>query len=77
LGFALAGIQQSRQTLEKVASSKIVETATALCGLDQINCSNRNARNSTFVQQGAAAIEKPHGQGRASLIESGDGRIHY
>jgi hypothetical protein len=77
LGLALTGIQQPRQTLEKVASPKIVETATTLCGVDQINCSNGNARNSTFVQQGATAIEKPHGQDRASLIKSCGGRIHF
>jgi len=77
LGLALAGIEQSRQALEKIASSNIVEAAAALCGLDQINCSNGNARNSTFVQQAATAIEKPHGQDRASLIKSCDGRIHF
>jgi hypothetical protein len=61
LGLALAGIEQSREALEKVASSKIIKTATSFCCLDYINRPEGCARNSAFVQQGSAAIEKPHG----------------
>jgi hypothetical protein len=76
LGLALTGIDQPREALEKVASSKIIETATAFCRLDYINSTKRRARNWAFIQQGATAIEEPHRQSRASLIESRNGRIH-
>ena len=74
--LAVAGIEQSRETLEKISSTKIIETATALRCFDQIHCTKRRARNSGFLQQCAAAIEKPHRQDWASLVESRGERIH-
>jgi hypothetical protein len=71
LRFTLTGIQQSRQALEKVASAKIVESATALCRFDQINRAKGAARNSALVQQRSAAIQQSHWQDRAGLIDRG------
>jgi len=76
LGLALTGIEQSREALEKVARSKIIEAATALCRLDKINCAKWSARNPAFIQQSAAAIEKSHRQDSASLADGSGGRIH-
>jgi hypothetical protein len=54
--LALARLKEPRDGLEKIASAKIVETATALRGLDQINCQKWGALNSGFLQQRVASI---------------------
>jgi hypothetical protein len=52
----VAGLEQPRDRLEKIASTKIVEAAATLRGLDQINCKKRGALNSGFLQQRAPSI---------------------
>jgi hypothetical protein len=46
----VAGLEQPRDGLEKIAAAKIVERAAALRGLDQINCKKWGALNSCFLQ---------------------------
>jgi hypothetical protein len=50
LGFALAGIEQSRDCLKKFASSKIIKARSAFCRFDQINRTNGRARDGRFIQ---------------------------
>jgi hypothetical protein len=52
----VARLEQPRDSLEKIAAAKIVETAPALRGLDQINCAKWEAWNSRLLQQRVAFI---------------------
>jgi hypothetical protein len=52
----VARLEQPRDSFEKIASAKILKTATALRSLDQINCKKWGALNSGFLQQRAASI---------------------
>jgi peptide-methionine (S)-S-oxide reductase len=72
----LAGVEQTREGLQKIASAKIAETATAHRALDQIKGKDRGVRNSGFLQQCSAAVEKPNGQQRTSLFKGGGRGIH-
>ncbi len=65
-----------REGFEKIAFAKIAETAAAHRSLNQVRCKDRGARNSGFLQQCSAAIEKPYRQERASPLEGRSRGIH-
>ena len=75
-GLTVAGLEQPRERINKIAFSKIIETTATLRRIDQINCKRWDACNSGFLQQRAAAIEKSRGQDKASLLEGSDRGIH-
>jgi len=48
--LAIARLEQTRQSLKKVAAAKVIEAAPLLCGLDQIHGKHSGAWNSCFFQ---------------------------